>query len=286
MALDDGIQSARLASHLRKKHEKKTKYATMRRRSIAYSIDSLLVGLLSSGVGGIFNVMMPPPETKTEWLSKAAELQFDPAGNIIVPTQAELMSKTMSLGMDSLSTSLQYNWPLLLLNTILIPLLYFSYFIASSHKATPGMRWCKIIVTDQYGAGLSFLHAMGRTLGTFLTTLTLGVGFFTMHWHPRKRALHDVLAQTDVRNVMQTARLKQEIQQEAKKAPVQKMLSPEEMAVRRAQLRAQEAKASQRPQQQPPQQQKNSPNPIKSVPAKPVSLKNPPLKNPPQKGDV
>lgn len=205
--MHNDIQSPRLASYLRKKHEKKTKYASFRQRSIAYSVDGLIVSVISGGISAIFKQLMPTNQPQTDFLAQAAQLQFDQYGNIIVPTETQMMAKTMGSGLEFASQYVDYNWPLFLINVVLVPLLYFSYFAASERQATPGMVYRRIYITDQYGARLTFAHAIGRTLCHFLTTLTLGIGFFTMIRHPKKRALHDIMAQTDVRNRLRSDNL-------------------------------------------------------------------------------
>ena len=199
--MDNDIQSPRLASYLKKKRDQRSKYASFRRRTTAYSIDSMIVSLISTVAGWLFKQVMGVEAPKNDWMADAAQVEFDQYGNIIVPTQTELMGKTINLAMKSADQYIGYNWPMLFLNMFLVPLLYFSFCAASKYQATPGMRYCRIKITDQYGVGLTLSHAMARTLCHFLTGLTFGIGFFTMTRHPKKRALHDVMTQTEVRNV-------------------------------------------------------------------------------------
>ena len=199
--MDNDIQSPRLASYLKKKHERLNKYASFRRRSVAYSLDSLLISVISSVIGIAFNKVMGVEQPKMDFLAEATRMEFDQYGNIIVPTQGDLMAKSVDVGLQYIHQYAGYNWPLMFINLFLVPFLYFSFCTASKYQASPGMRYCRIKVTDQYGVGLDLFHAMARTLCHFLTGLTLGIGFITMNWHPKKRALHDILTMTEVRNV-------------------------------------------------------------------------------------
>lgn len=77
---------------------------------------------------------------------------------------------------------------------------YFAGFHASGWQATPGKRAFGIKVTDLRGARISFLRAVGRYLGTWLSALLLGVGYLMVAWTAQKQALHDKLAGTVVVN--------------------------------------------------------------------------------------
>ncbi len=77
---------------------------------------------------------------------------------------------------------------------LLIGLLYFPLFEASSMRGTPGKAICGLMVVDEDGNRISFLRSLGRNLGKILSSLILGIGFMMAGWTRRKQALHDMIA--------------------------------------------------------------------------------------------
>jgi uncharacterized RDD family membrane protein YckC len=75
-------------------------------------------------------------------------------------------------------------------------IIYHGYFISSEHMATPGKRLFGLYVTDVQDRRLSFPHAIGRYLASFVSALLLGIGYLMVAFYPRKQALHDVMANT------------------------------------------------------------------------------------------
>ncbi|MBO7190739.1 MAG: RDD family protein [Elusimicrobiaceae bacterium] len=76
--------------------------------------------------------------------------------------------------------------------------LYFALFESGSKQATLGKRLLKIKVIDQQGNRLGFGRATGRAFARILSQLTLQIGFVMAGCTHRKRALHDMIAQTYV----------------------------------------------------------------------------------------
>jgi len=80
---------------------------------------------------------------------------------------------------------------------LLIYLLYHPLFEASRHQATPGKMLLGIVVTDAAGQRLSFGHALGRHLASFISWMTsfmLYFGYWMAGITARKQALHDLIA--------------------------------------------------------------------------------------------
>lgn len=86
-------------------------------------------------------------------------------------------------------------WQLLSLITFW---LYTAFCESSSWQATLGKRLLRIKVVDQQGQRLSFLHATGRTFAKVVSYATFYIGFVMAGCTKRKRALHDIIAQTYV----------------------------------------------------------------------------------------
>ena len=76
--------------------------------------------------------------------------------------------------------------------------LYFSFLESSSKQATLGKMLLGIKVVDQQGNRLRFAHATGRTFARILSFATFYIGFVMAGCTHRKRALHDMIAQTYV----------------------------------------------------------------------------------------
>ena len=74
--------------------------------------------------------------------------------------------------------------------------LYFAIFESSPRQATPGKMMMGIFVTDIYGRRISFLRALGRTLGKVLSKAFCYLGYILALFTDRSQALHDLLANT------------------------------------------------------------------------------------------
>jgi uncharacterized RDD family membrane protein YckC/Tfp pilus assembly major pilin PilA len=76
--------------------------------------------------------------------------------------------------------------------------LYFAAMESSAGQATLGKRALGIKVTDERGGRLSFGHALARWFAAALSHLTFYIGFLLAGVTERKRALHDMVASTQV----------------------------------------------------------------------------------------
>jgi uncharacterized RDD family membrane protein YckC/Tfp pilus assembly major pilin PilA len=76
--------------------------------------------------------------------------------------------------------------------------LYYALQESSSHQATLGKRALGIKVTDARGRRLGRAQAFGRWFAALLSYLTFYIGFLMAAFTERKRALHDVVADTQV----------------------------------------------------------------------------------------
>lgn len=82
----------------------------------------------------------------------------------------------------------------------LVPLamqaVYFAGFHSSGWQATPGKRAVGIKVTAEDGRPIGFWRGIGRYAATILSALILMIGYFMAAFTDRKRALHDMVANT------------------------------------------------------------------------------------------
>ncbi len=73
------------------------------------------------------------------------------------------------------------------------------YYITFHYKwgSTPGKRMFKIVVRDyQTGGALTLGQSAGRYFATIISGITLGVGYLMVGFHPKKRALHELISGT------------------------------------------------------------------------------------------
>lgn len=82
--------------------------------------------------------------------------------------------------------------------SLVLQWLYFALFESSAAQATPGKRALGIKVVDDRGRRIGFGRASGRFLGKILSSTLLGIGYLMAAWTERKRALHDMVADTCV----------------------------------------------------------------------------------------
>jgi uncharacterized RDD family membrane protein YckC len=79
---------------------------------------------------------------------------------------------------------------------IALQAVYFAAFHAGARQATPGKMAIGIKVTALDGQRISFWHGIGRYFATWLSALTLCIGYLMAGFTDRKRALHDMVAGT------------------------------------------------------------------------------------------
>ncbi|MBV6632882.1 MAG: RDD family protein [Alphaproteobacteria bacterium] len=188
-----GLQ-ARMAS---KKRGRRDVYPSTGKRAIAYTVDHLLLTMLSFLFAFLLNIFFPAPAF--EMIPPALQITLDASGMPTstidrIPTQEEAMAMILEHWVAQLGNFQPLFWL-----SFLLPMIYFSMFTASRWQATPGMRWCKIMITDRHGNALSFGQAAWRTLAHFITFFTLGLGFFAANFNKRRLALHDWLSASEVR---------------------------------------------------------------------------------------
>jgi uncharacterized RDD family membrane protein YckC len=75
---------------------------------------------------------------------------------------------------------------------------YYAGFEASAWRATPGKRWCGLLVVDLDGRQLTLPRATVRFAGEMLSGFLLGIGYWMAAFTPRKQGLHDLIAGTVV----------------------------------------------------------------------------------------
>lgn len=80
--------------------------------------------------------------------------------------------------------------------SLAVALGYWAGMESSRWQATLGKRAFGLVVTGLDAERLAFPRAAWRTIGKWLSCLTLGLGFAAAGWTRRKQTLHDLLADT------------------------------------------------------------------------------------------
>lgn len=79
---------------------------------------------------------------------------------------------------------------------MILSVVYEVWLLGSWRGQTVGKRACGIRVINADGTMLDSGDALRRTLASFLSTFTLGIGYVMAAFDDRKRALHDRIANT------------------------------------------------------------------------------------------
>jgi len=140
-------------------------YAGFWKRAAAYLIDSMIAGVVSGILGALVGGVMGA------FLLAGA----DPAGSTGSVVLIQVVSNLIGIG---------------------IGVAYFAGFHSSASMATLGKMAIGIKVVRSSGERISFLRGLGRYFALFVSSITLGIGFFMAGFTERKRALHDMLCDT------------------------------------------------------------------------------------------
>jgi len=89
---------------------------------------------------------------------------------------------------------------MLLIISIVIFVIYTTYFHGSQHQATPGKMLLGIKVVGYQGQRISYARAFARPIASCLSLLIFAIGYLMAAFTRRKQALHDVLCDTYVIN--------------------------------------------------------------------------------------
>lgn len=145
-------------------------------RAVAFIIDNIIISIPAALISipligyALFNLM--------PYMEEFSETQ------IVSTEMASAMFLSWSIGL-----LLQIIW-------VICFWLYFALFESSSKQATWGKQIFGLRVTDGNGQRISFARASGRTFAKFISYIILYIGFMMAGWTKRKRALHDMIADT------------------------------------------------------------------------------------------
>ena len=153
------------------------------KRLIAYFIDAIIILVVLSLA---YPALLNHPYVDIEQIRALMELPASGAGG------AELASSSNSENGRSFSFLLLSVSASTLLN-LLAYVLYHGVFLGLT-GATIGKRLMGIVICNAEGQPVGVPRAIIRSLGVFATTVFGSIGFIFVLFHPRRRALHDLLA--------------------------------------------------------------------------------------------
>ena len=147
-----------------------TRYATFGERFLAQIIDGFVQAFFIYGFMGVVLVFVA--------LEGGGEDEFGPE-DLIKGFQGPLL-----LVFYAISFSIRW--------------LYEAVLTSSSWQATLGKRAMGLVVTDTYGARLSFGKSLARTMSKVLSELICYIGYLMMLNSDKKQTLHDRIVETIV----------------------------------------------------------------------------------------
>ena len=160
-----------------------TRYASFFKRFIAHLVDVILVHLL------IAMLIIPVALMFVSGGVLSRCISIEPWN--ITPGAHPL--EILEMGVDMIPLLFIVMWVLIFSS---LYWLYFAIFESSPRQATPGKMMLGLFVTDIQGRRISFLRALGRTLGKVLSKAFCYLGYILALFTDRSQALHDLLANT------------------------------------------------------------------------------------------
>lgn len=145
-------------------------YAGFWRRAVALFIDSLIIGIISSVLYGIV--------LGTQFFKLATQNPQNPDPTAFLPIMGSMILFQI--------LAFVFFW------------LYFALQESSKAQATLGKRVMGLKVVGADGGRISFGRATGRTLGKWVSNMTLYFGYYMAGFTKKRQALHDLMADTFV----------------------------------------------------------------------------------------
>ena len=145
-------------------------YAGFWRRAIAFMVDMIIVSIPTALIFG--------PMVAVHVMSLGG---LDP--NNLSAIQAGLLGATV------------FSWQFV---SLVLTWLYFAFFESGKKQSTWGKRLLGIKVVGVEGQRISFARATGRFFAKGVSYLIFYIGFIMAGFTSRKRALHDMIAETYV----------------------------------------------------------------------------------------
>ena len=184
--------------------------AGFRRRAFAFLIDGAILSIIVSVVvalGGLAYVgierMRGHTVQQTDLFTDSSHITIGPDKPASPTPQRHFEYHIGMPGESGSHTSKTASQKLLdeavhILIDVLLPLLYFGFFLWRGNGRTPGKRLMKIRVISLVHTHMTFWHSVERALGYGAAALEGGFGFIQYFLHPYRRCAQDRLAETIV----------------------------------------------------------------------------------------
>lgn len=173
------------------------------RRSVAWSLDAALLALATLALcwarieAGLTQALQALDALSAGMARTMADMLLA-GGTPFDLARAWLSDPAQRAAVTALSDAIgELLWTPLLVFALL-SLAWFAGFEASSRQGTPGKRLLGLRVVDAHGRGIGLLRAVQRHLAGALSWLTLNIGHLLAAVPPRRQALHDRIAGTQV----------------------------------------------------------------------------------------
>lgn len=108
-------------------------------------------------------------------------------------------STVLTVGAVLIILPFSFNEYLAMLGGLVAIVFFFGYFVvmhSSALQATVGKWLLRVKVTDREGNRIGIGRSLGRLLGLFVSSFTLGIGYLLAGFTERRQALHDMIAGT------------------------------------------------------------------------------------------
>lgn len=153
-------------------HDKKLILATIKRRSVAFLIDWIILILLYLGIIILFSLFNM--EISNVNVKGIFEVEMD-------------MNNSPS-------------WFITIMKFLfgLLPVLYFASLFYFWKGQTIGKYILRIKVLSLYHERIGLWHCIERSLGYFASALEFGFGYIQAFWNPNRMTLHDKIGETIV----------------------------------------------------------------------------------------
>jgi uncharacterized RDD family membrane protein YckC len=109
----------------------------------------------------------------------------------IFPIYQRLLKNTYTV--DDMNIYSQF-----LFTTFIVVVIYNAICEASPLQGSLGKRLCSIVVVDADGRRISFIKALFRNLGKFVSGMVFGIGYLAILWDGHRQAWHDKFVKTYV----------------------------------------------------------------------------------------
>lgn len=167
------------------------RYAGFWRRTTAYGIDASIVQLMAFVLVWLFGSIANAQEVSQQSLDTLVQMGWLPP-----PQPGQSLFDIINNSGNNPGLRLPGLTDLFI--ATLISGIYNIWFTAAPSMATPGKRWCKLVVVNANGTPLSLGKSALRWFASGTSWLPFGLGFAMAGFSHEKTAMHDAICGTRV----------------------------------------------------------------------------------------